>query len=206
MNLVKILTALLSLSLIALLAACGGATGNPAPAPAAGGSTSSNTTTGNVTVSGSASDSGASASVSVGGVTVGGSASDSGASGNVSTGNVNVSGSASDSGASGNVSTGGSAAGSAAGATAAENEIPLPSNISNVVKAPGVITFDAAGAAASIATFYKTEMPARGWGQGDSVEVEYGGVYELTFTKDGREVSISITTAGAKTMVVITFL
>ncbi|OAN45902.1 hypothetical protein A6A03_13685 [Chloroflexus islandicus] len=68
-----------------------------------------------------------------------------------------------------------------------------------------MITFDAAGAAASIATFYKTEMPVRGWGQGDSVEVE-GGVYELTFTKDGREVSISITSAGAKTLVVITFL
>lgn len=49
-------------------------------------------------------------------------------------------------------------------------------------------------------------MQAQDQRQGHSVEVEYGGVFELTFTKDGREVSIIITSAGNKTLVVITFL
>lgn len=80
-------------------------------------------------------------------------------------------------------------------------DIPLPPNVSNQLRMGNLISFETTESAANIAAFYRTEMAAKGWKAGE--EVEYGGTFQLSFTKDGRSAAITISTADNKTTVII---
>jgi hypothetical protein len=85
---------------------------------------------------------------------------------------------------------------------AASADIPLPPNVSNQARMGDLISFETADSPENVATFYQTEMAAKGWRAGNSSQ--YENTYLLTFTKDGREVSITISVIDKKTMVIIT--
>ncbi len=85
---------------------------------------------------------------------------------------------------------------------AASADIPLPPNVSNQARMGDLISFETADSPENVATFYQTEMAAKGWSAGNSSQ--YENTYLLTFTKDGREVSITISVIDKKTMVIIT--
>lgn len=84
---------------------------------------------------------------------------------------------------------------------AAGADIPLPPNISNQLRTNDVISFEASDTAANIAQFYQTEMVAKGWQAG--AVTQYGDTYQLTFTKDSRTATITISTTDNRTQVII---
>ncbi|MGB9738860.1 MAG: hypothetical protein ACP5UR_07830 [Chloroflexus sp.] len=84
---------------------------------------------------------------------------------------------------------------------AAGADIPLPPNISNQLRTNDMISFEASDTAANIAQFYQTEMVAKGWQAG--TVTQYGDTYQLTFTKDGRTATITISTTDNRTQVII---
>jgi hypothetical protein len=77
---------------------------------------------------------------------------------------------------------------------AASADIPLPPNVSNLARTGDLIMFETVDSLENVATFYQTEMEAKGWRTGNT---------SLTFTKDGRKASITISVIDNKTMVII---
>lgn len=84
---------------------------------------------------------------------------------------------------------------------AAGADIPLPANISNRVQMGDLISFETTESPDNIVSFYQTEMVAQGWQAGEVSQ--YGSDYQLTFSKDGRNVSILISVVNNKTSVII---
>ncbi|GIV92911.1 hypothetical protein [Chloroflexus sp.] len=84
---------------------------------------------------------------------------------------------------------------------AAGADIPLPANISNRVQMGDLISFETSESPDKIVSFYQTEMAAQGWQAGEVSQ--YGSDYQLTFSKDGREVTILISVVDNKTSVII---
>ncbi len=86
----------------------------------------------------------------------------------------------------------------------ASADIPLPSNAGNMMRFGDFISFETTDPVNTVVTFFETEMKAGGWQAGE--KTEFGGTVLLSFSKDGREVSISITPGDAdnKTQVIIT--
>ncbi|OAN45904.1 hypothetical protein A6A03_13695 [Chloroflexus islandicus] len=80
-------------------------------------------------------------------------------------------------------------------------DIPLPPNISNQMRMGELISFETTDSAATMATFFQTEMVANGWQAGETSQ--YGDTYQLTFSKDGRTATVMISTDNNKTSVII---
>lgn len=80
-------------------------------------------------------------------------------------------------------------------------DIPLPANISNKVQMGDLISFETTDSPDKIVSFYQTEMVAQGW-QASEVS-QYGSDYQLSFSKDGRNVSILVSVVDNKTTVII---
>ncbi|MCL7454763.1 MAG: hypothetical protein M8467_17130, partial [Anaerolineae bacterium] len=56
----------------------------------------------------------------------------------------------------------------------------------------GMMTFNSASSSAELAEYYKAQMPQNGWSESSVTEVS--GMYMLDYTKDGRKVSLIIST------------
>ena len=84
---------------------------------------------------------------------------------------------------------------------AVRDDIPLPPNANNQMQVGNMISFDINDSAANIADFFKKQMADKGWKLDE--ESQYGDSYQLTFTREGREASISISTVDKKTTVII---
>ncbi|MGQ9611947.1 hypothetical protein, partial [Chloroflexus sp.] len=84
---------------------------------------------------------------------------------------------------------------------AAGADIPLPTNISNRVQMGDLISFETTDSPDKIVSFYQTEMVAQGWQAGEVSQ--YGSDYQLSFSKNGRDVSILVSVADNKTSVII---
>ncbi|WP_322817231.1 hypothetical protein [Chloroflexus sp.] len=80
-------------------------------------------------------------------------------------------------------------------------DIPLPANISNKVQMGDLISFETTDSPDKIVSFYQTEMVAQGWQAGGVSQ--YGSDYQLSFSKDGRNVSIFVSVVDNKTSVTI---
>ncbi len=83
-------------------------------------------------------------------------------------------------------------------------DIPVPADAEELANFMGMITFKSASTPQQIADFYKAEMPKNGWTE--SKAEEFGGMYSLEYTKEGRTASfiISSDSASGKTSVLIT--
>lgn len=68
---------------------------------------------------------------------------------------------------------------------------PIPEGATDVVSIPGVATFSSEQTPEELSQFYKTEMVAAGWTMGE--EINFAGLITLTFTKDGKTATITIT-------------
>lgn len=71
------------------------------------------------------------------------------------------------------------------------DDIPLPDNATEKGRFGGISTFKSPDAPADVAAFFKKELPAQGWAAGE--ESALGDLVTLKFTKDDRELSITIT-------------
>ncbi len=83
-------------------------------------------------------------------------------------------------------------------------DIPAPDDAEELSNFMGMITFKSPSTPQQIADFYKAEMPNNGWTQ--SKADEFGGMYTLEYTKEGRTASFIISTDSStgKTSVLIT--
>ncbi len=70
-------------------------------------------------------------------------------------------------------------------------DIPLPENATDKANFSGIITFKSEEAPAEVAAFFTKELPGQGWEAGEASEL--GDLQSLTFTKEGRTLSITIT-------------
>lgn len=70
-------------------------------------------------------------------------------------------------------------------------DIPLPENATDKANFNGIITFKSEEAPADVAAFFTKELPGQGWEAGEATEL--GAMQSLTFTKEGRTLSITIT-------------
>jgi hypothetical protein len=70
-------------------------------------------------------------------------------------------------------------------------DIPLPEGATDKANFNGIITFKSKDAPADVAAFFKQELPGQGWQAGEASEL--GDMQSLTFTKEGRTLSITIT-------------
>jgi hypothetical protein len=70
-------------------------------------------------------------------------------------------------------------------------DIPVPEGATEKSSFGKLITFKSADAPADVAAFYKQAMPAQGWTAGEANVM--GDLQMLSFTKDGRKLSITIT-------------
>ncbi|GAB4581260.1 MAG: hypothetical protein Fur0022_40070 [Anaerolineales bacterium] len=80
---------------------------------------------------------------------------------------------------------------------------PIPEGVTDLAAIPGITTFSSAQTVEELTTFYKTEMVVAGWTAGE--EITLPGLVTLTFTKDGKTATITITAdpATGKTQVAI---
>lgn len=81
-------------------------------------------------------------------------------------------------------------------------DIPLPENATDKANFNGIITFKSKDAPADVAAFFTKELPGQGWEAGEASEL--GDLQSLTFTKEGRTLSITITkedAGGSSTLV-----
>jgi hypothetical protein len=70
-------------------------------------------------------------------------------------------------------------------------DIPVPENATDKAGFGKLITFKTPDAPADVADFYKQRMPKQGWQAGE--ESGFGDVQTLSYTKEGRKLSITIT-------------
>ena len=83
------------------------------------------------------------------------------------------------------------------------SSIPVPENVTDLVSMTGITTFSSTQTPEELSQFYKTEMVAAGWTMGEEFNVT--GLITLTFTKDGKTATVTITAdpSTGKTQVVI---
>ncbi len=94
-----------------------------------------------------------------------------------------------------------------AGGPEAPADIPLMPDAANVTSATtaegAAITYSSASALDAVVTFYQSQMPAQGWGQGADATVVSGVSAVLHYTKGARTATITATSTGSGTSVVI---
>jgi hypothetical protein len=76
----------------------------------------------------------------------------------------------------------------------------------NLITTAGFITYSTTAAFGDVVSFYKTQMPAQGWTLDSSKTVEMEDSVILSYTKDSRSATVSLTPSlfGSGTLVVIT--
>jgi hypothetical protein len=85
-------------------------------------------------------------------------------------------------------------------------DVPLLEPDTNGLVANGaLITYTTARTAADVKEFYATELPNNGWALSEGTAYEFGDLYTVTYTKDGRSALLTITagTDGGATLVSI---
>jgi hypothetical protein len=88
-------------------------------------------------------------------------------------------------------------------ASALPEDIPLPPDAEAASQMFGMISFSSSSTPQQISEFYQAEMPGYGWTAGEVQE--FGGVYTLAFTKEGKKASFMISAdQSGKTQVLIT--
>ena len=88
-------------------------------------------------------------------------------------------------------------------ASALPEDIPLPPNAEGASQMFGMLSFSSASTPAEISAFYTDEMPGNGWTAGDVSE--FGGIYTLDFSKEGKKASFMISAdQNGKTTVLVT--
>ncbi len=71
-------------------------------------------------------------------------------------------------------------------------DIPVPSDATEVSNMMGMISFKSVSTPAQMADYYRAEMPKNGWTQ--SSDNDYDGTFMLEYTKDNRTASVMINT------------
>ncbi len=89
------------------------------------------------------------------------------------------------------------------GSGVTSGSFPVPEGASDLISMTGMTTFSSDKTPEELSQFYKTEMVAAGWTMGDELNVT--GLVTLTFTKDGKTATVTITAdpSTGKTLVAI---
>jgi hypothetical protein len=85
-------------------------------------------------------------------------------------------------------------------------DIPLlDADPNGLVATSALVTYTTARTADEVKAFYETELPANGWVLSEGTAYEFGDLYTVTYTKDGRSALLNITAAtdGGATLVSI---
>lgn len=77
------------------------------------------------------------------------------------------------------------------GGGVAPGAFPVPDGATDLITLPGITSFSSAQTPEELSQYYKTEMLAAGWTMGDEINVT--GLITLTFTKDGKTATVTIT-------------
>ncbi len=91
-------------------------------------------------------------------------------------------------------------------ATGGPEDIPvLEGENENFFASPEVVTYFSPATYDELVTFYKEQMPANGWELDATLSTEFGGVAVLTFKKDNRTASVTISPdpSSGKTVIAI---
>lgn len=83
----------------------------------------------------------------------------------------------------------------------ASGDIPAPPDAAERASFGGMQTFVTTASVDDVVAFYRAEMPAQGWTAGE--ERLLARVANLTFSKEGRKLTITITSDGSKTNVLV---
>lgn len=89
------------------------------------------------------------------------------------------------------------------GSGVSSGSFPVPEGVSDLISMTGMTTFSSDKTPEELAQYYKTEMAAAGWTAGE--EISMTGFVTLTFTKDGKTATVTITADAStgKTLVLI---
>ena len=92
---------------------------------------------------------------------------------------------------------------SESGGGGATGSFPVPDDATDLFSMTGITTFSSSQTVEDLTTFYKTEMVADGWTMGE--EISLPGLVSLTFTREGKTATVTITAdpATGKTQVAI---
>ncbi|NUM43116.1 MAG: hypothetical protein HUU38_00305 [Anaerolineales bacterium] len=77
------------------------------------------------------------------------------------------------------------------GVTTGSSDYPLPDDAADLFSMTGITTYSSGKTVEELTTFYKTELVAAGWTMGE--EITLPGLVTLTFTKDGKTATVTIT-------------
>lgn len=81
-------------------------------------------------------------------------------------------------------------------------DVPVYDGAINVVGTDEALTYQVSATAQEVVDFYKAEMPNNGWEESQP-PVASGPVTALTYTKDGREATVTVTEFGGSITVAV---